>query len=123
MSEPGAELERCKKCGKVITTFGEYCPNCGAKLFGDDMDLEKKTTDGEVNNDGLATCPDCGKPVSKLAFSCPNCGRPLRDSPAPKQEIKIENKKEGSAGGAIFGFIIGTILLIWAFSDILKLFK
>ena len=122
MSNTGTDLERCSKCGKIITTIGEYCPNCGAKLF-DDMSLKAETTDVEEKNDGLAICPDCGKPVSKLAFSCPNCGRPLRDSPSPKQEIKIENKKENNGCGTIIGVVIGTLLLLWGLSDMLKLFR
>ncbi len=122
MSNTGTELERCKKCGKIITTIGEYCPNCGEKLF-DNLELERKTVATEESNDGLMTCPDCGKQVSKLAFSCPNCGRPLRDSPAPKQEIKIENKKENSGCGTVIGVVVGILLILWGLSDMLKIFK
>ena len=82
----------------------------------------ERTIGAEESNERLMTCPDCGKPVSKLAFSCPNCGRPLRDGAEPKQEIKIENKKEGSTAGAVICAIIGILLMILGFSNMMKFF-
>lgn len=115
----------CPKCERIVGDGVDICPLCGTRISQGTENDNVQRNDGEDTglNENLFLCPDCGKPVSKLAFSCPNCGRPLRDNPVPKQEIKIENKKENSGCGAIIGIVIGTLLLLWGLSDILKLFK
>lgn len=36
MSPTGVQRERrCSECGKILTRFGSYCPNCGARVVGE----------------------------------------------------------------------------------------
>ncbi len=118
MSNMDSDFERCAQCGKIITTIGEYCPNCGAKLFGD-MNIKKQNAEIEKKNDGLGTCPDCGKPVSTKAVTCPHCGAPLIEE---EQRSNEQGEKKNNAGANVFFFLIGTALLIWGIMDMMKVF-
>lgn len=34
---------KCSKCGSRFATPWRYCPNCGAKMFGKDIDVSDKS--------------------------------------------------------------------------------
>lgn len=47
-------LEKCRECGKEVSSEARSCPHCGA------LPLKK--------------CRECGKEVSVKAEKCPHCG-------------------------------------------------
>ena len=118
MSNISSDLKRCGQCGKIITTEGEYCPHCGAKLFSD-LDSKKDNAEIGKKNDSLGTCPDCGKLVSKKAATCPHCGAPLIE----EKNSTVQEEKKNNTGANVFFFLLGTALLIWGIMDMMKIFS
>ena len=61
----------------------------------------------------LAKCLECGKQVSRSAQACPHCGKP-EPTMTEFAKKKIQEKKDDSTYGAIWGAIILGIIALKA---------
>lgn len=83
---------QCPKCGSLINTATNFCPNCGAPLTPQSPQQTQKCPKcGKDVPAGVKFCPDCGAdmnaPLPKCgscgfqlqtpAKFCPNCGKPV----------------------------------------------
>ncbi len=83
---------QCPKCGSLITTATNFCPNCGAQLTQQSQQQTVKCPKcGKDVPAGVKFCPDCGAEMSaplpkcgscgfqltSAAKFCPNCGKPI----------------------------------------------
>ena len=59
----------------------------------------------------LAKCLECGKEVSRAAQACPHCGKP-EPTMTEFAKKKIQEKKDDSTYGAIWGAIILGIIAL-----------
>ena len=59
----------------------------------------------------LAKCLECGKEVSRSAQACPHCGKP-EPTMTEFAKNKIQEKKDDSTYGAIWGAIILGIIAL-----------
>ena len=59
----------------------------------------------------LAKCLECGKEVSRSAQACPHCGK-LEPTMTEFAKKKIQEKKDDSTYGAIWGAIILGIIAL-----------
>jgi hypothetical protein len=57
---------RCTICGRLATNPWDFCPNCGAKMKGDDS----------IWN--ILQCSACGYVADTLCHCCPSCGAKMR---------------------------------------------
>lgn len=58
-------MNKCSTCGYPVIDKMYTCPNCGAKVAENDIEL--------------ITCPACGVQVDAREDYCPECGEPLYD--------------------------------------------
>lgn len=56
---------KCTQCGYPVIDKMSTCPNCGASVTDNDIEL--------------TTCPACGAQVDAHEDYCPECGEPLYD--------------------------------------------
>lgn len=108
---------------------------------------EYKKSENKDNKSKLISCPDCGHQLSKKAKTCPNCGRKLNyiDIHGHRRKMTIPLLFALMGGlllfcliilgiafvlnsdfilfGDISIFIVGVIMLLWAYNDNKKYFK
>ena len=61
------KLRVCQRCGQMVKSRADTCPDCGERL-------PKETLFDRYKRKHLS-CPDCDTVLTADALYCPNCGR------------------------------------------------
>lgn len=67
---------RCRKCGRTISKFSDYCHYCGANQSGN----------GYTNRNYTDRCQGCGARLSPYVEVCPRCGLE-QDNQSPRKSF------------------------------------
>lgn len=128
----------CDQCGMEVTEGGAFCPNCGNRLNGDnvqapeemevrqepDMSVEKEITEEPVVSQGGNTqrrfCPNCGTENSMSDTFCKECGMPL-DGTAYSVSAAVQGRQMNQPHGAGINKKKGLIIGICAAAAVLVL--
>ena len=118
----------CDQCGMEVAEGGAFCPNCGNRLNGDNvqapeetevrqepgMSAEKEITEESVVSQGENTqrrfCPNCGTENGMWDTFCKECGMPLDGtaySVSAAGQGRQMNQPHGAGVNKKKGLIIG----------------
>lgn len=75
LDSASAKTVKCAKCGANVNQNSKFCPQCGAKMGGEDT--AKCAKCGKDIPQGSKFCPECGAPTSR---KCPGCGANVKAS-------------------------------------------
>jgi len=78
----------CVNCGKELLDSFEFCPECGEKIDGKEIESNVTQEPFEHCSGKTKICSKCGEAMPEDSFYCLNCGNTF-----PEQDIEFETIK------------------------------